>query len=617
MGPLLMQFVAYMLSLSAASYQHSYKATAAGVVAHVGAHFRSTCVFLYYNQETRSMGNLELLLQTQKALTRRHLSSAIIPLDQLFVRRHLRCRSSRPLYVLISSDSATGSALLKASSSVHLSKAVWILLSSFEETDTKPMDDYFRGIYIPLDCEFLVAHRQNNDVIISEVYNLNRDLPLSRNYFGTWRQDVGLALTNISFFERRNDLQGIVMKVASMTDPPMSVVRKTDNTLILGGFFGEVWHSLEQRMNFTSDCYIPEDRAWGSLTQDGSWNGMMGMILRGEAEISVAEFAMTVLRTRVVDFTVPLFDTRNCVLIRQNGDKDVIWHGFLEPFSPQLWMLVILTKLVIVLCLKTFNHIKLRFFGRMSSESPDSHCAVYVMGVFYMQGVNRQTRFYSQRVLYLVAQLTALTVYTAYAAFLISFLTVQKFSLPFNSLRELIDIGSYRLGVLANSAHIDDFKNATDALMKEVYAKLIAPEEDHLPISIEEGMQRVCDIDNYAFMTTLEVALGLQNKITCKLSSVLGASIPESLTMTIAKRSPYRGLINYNLQAMFRSGTIKRLKQRSWPSKLLPERPLWHSVDFSSILPIFAILGAGFVASLLLQTAEILVAGRRNRVSTV
>jgi hypothetical protein len=63
---------------------------------------------------------------------------------------------------------------------------------------------------------------------------------------------------------------------------------------------------------------------------------------------------------------------------------------------------------------------------------------------------------------------------------------------------------------------------------------------------------------------------------------------------------------------MIRSGAIKRLKHRAWPSKLLPERPLWHSVDFSSMLPIFAILGAGFVASLLLLTVEILVAGRRK-----
>jgi hypothetical protein len=83
--------------------------------------------------------------------------------------------------------------------------------------------------------------------------------------------------------------------------------------------------------------------------------------------------------------------SRYCVLIRQNGHKDVIWHGFLKPLSPPLWTLVILTKLVVVLCLKTFNHIKLRFFGRISSESPDAHSAVYVLGVFYMQGQRQLT----------------------------------------------------------------------------------------------------------------------------------------------------------------------------------------------------------------------------------
>lgn len=81
--------------------------------------------------------------------------------------------------------------------------------------------------------------------------------------------------------------------------------------------------------------------------------------------------------------------------------------------------------------------------------------------------------------------------------------------------------------------------------MKEVYAKLIAPDKDHLPISIEEGMQRVCDIDNYAFMTSLDVVLGLLDNISCELSSVLGASIPESLAMSVVKRSSYLGLINY------------------------------------------------------------------------
>jgi hypothetical protein len=70
--------------------------------------FHCTCGIVY-----PFSGNVHLLLQTQKELTLRHISSAIIPLDQLMVRRHLPCRSSRPLNVLFSSDGATGSALLK------------------------------------------------------------------------------------------------------------------------------------------------------------------------------------------------------------------------------------------------------------------------------------------------------------------------------------------------------------------------------------------------------------------------------------------------------------------------------------------------------------------------
>lgn len=76
----------------------------------------------------------------------------------------------------------------------------------------------------------------------------------------------------------------------------------------------EPWGSIRE---FFCCCYerrsefiMPADRAWGSLAHNGSWNGMMGMIVRGEAEIAVAEFTMTALRAEAVDFTVPLINTR-------------------------------------------------------------------------------------------------------------------------------------------------------------------------------------------------------------------------------------------------------------------------------------------------------------------
>jgi hypothetical protein len=98
-----------------------------------------------------------------------------------------------------------------------LADAVWILFSNFQDTDSESLEEFFRDVYIPLDCQFLVAHPQDTDVVIREVYHVARNFPLTKNYFGIWSQERGIAVTTISFFERRNDLQGMTMKAATMT----------------------------------------------------------------------------------------------------------------------------------------------------------------------------------------------------------------------------------------------------------------------------------------------------------------------------------------------------------------------------------------------------------------
>jgi hypothetical protein len=50
----------------------------------------------------------------------------------------------------------------------------------------------------------------------------------------------------------------------------------------------------------------PTDGAWGSLEENSSWNGMIGMTQRSEVQAAVAMFTMTPQRHQVVDFTIPL-----------------------------------------------------------------------------------------------------------------------------------------------------------------------------------------------------------------------------------------------------------------------------------------------------------------------
>lgn len=49
----------------------------------------------------------------------------------------------------------------------------------------------------------------------------------------------------------------------------------------------------------------PEDRAWGTLQPDGTWNGMVGDLIADKGDVIVA-IGRTLPREMVVDFTLPL-----------------------------------------------------------------------------------------------------------------------------------------------------------------------------------------------------------------------------------------------------------------------------------------------------------------------
>ncbi len=51
----------------------------------------------------------------------------------------------------------------------------------------------------------------------------------------------------------------------------------------------------------------PPDAKWGSLDPSSdSWNGMVGMVARGEADLALGPFGVTEARARAVDFSLPL-----------------------------------------------------------------------------------------------------------------------------------------------------------------------------------------------------------------------------------------------------------------------------------------------------------------------
>jgi ABC-type amino acid transport substrate-binding protein len=49
--------------------------------------------------------------------------------------------------------------------------------------------------------------------------------------------------------------------------------------------------------------------AYGSLTSNGTWTGMIALLMNGDVDVAVGDFTMSTQRAKVVDFTVPISES--------------------------------------------------------------------------------------------------------------------------------------------------------------------------------------------------------------------------------------------------------------------------------------------------------------------
>jgi hypothetical protein len=77
--------------------------------------------------------------------------------------------------------------------------------------------------------------------------------------------------------------------------------------------------------------------------------------------------------------------------------------------------------------------------------------------------------------------------------------------------------------------------------MQEVFRKVIQ-QESSLPNTAEEGIKQVC-LGKYAFVTVLHLITW--QPVTCGVVALPDESFPVSMTITLSKNNPYKGIIDY------------------------------------------------------------------------
>jgi hypothetical protein len=81
---------------------------------------------------------------------------------------------------------------------------------------TSSPQEVLADIYVPFDCEFLVARRgKNGEITLTEVYKIAKGRSLLSYHFGYWVSETQYYFPSTDFYSRRPSLQGLFISAAT------------------------------------------------------------------------------------------------------------------------------------------------------------------------------------------------------------------------------------------------------------------------------------------------------------------------------------------------------------------------------------------------------------------
>lgn len=170
---------------------------------------------------------------------------------------------------------------------------------------------------------------------------------------GYWNSKGGLNITP-SWLDAYSEfsISQRPLIVTTVTTEPFTMRRFTSLTTSgnsqFEGYAIDLIDELSLILNFKYEIRLCKDGKYGAEDPEGSgtWNGMIGELLRDEADIAIVDLTITRKREKVVDFTLPFMTTGVSILFTKPMKAESSLFGFLSPFTINVWFGLLITTAI-------------------------------------------------------------------------------------------------------------------------------------------------------------------------------------------------------------------------------------------------------------------------------
>ncbi|XP_069945071.1 probable glutamate receptor [Cherax quadricarinatus] len=371
---------------------------------------------------------------------------------------------------------------------------------------------------------------------------------------------------------------------------------------------------LSGALNFTYSLVRPPDRVRGVRLDNGSWSGMMGMVVREEVSIGAGPFMVDRWRAEAVDFTVPmLIDYWRILGVR--GLPEVDPWGFLLPLAPLVWAAILV--MLVMLAAAVFL---MYSCGSLKSDDQNnwSHVTFGYVRILLQQDMTLPIYWWWERVVLMVWMMVTLVLTRSYSGNLMALLAVRHIPQPYQTLRDVMDDPSVKMIWEKDSAPVLYLKSAKSGIYREIadaektgrviyIPHLQFPEVidslvrrgDHVLVDVHDGVKS-------------NIAQDFTKTGKCSFYVSREEFLQIMIAMISQKDSPLVPAVNKRMTSMTEAGLFFQWLIAEQPNSTVCDHvptkiTVNEALSFSNLWGMFVILLVGHLTSLSVFSLELLI----------
>ncbi|XP_024123509.1 glutamate receptor ionotropic, kainate 5 isoform X2 [Oryzias melastigma] len=445
---------------------------------------------------------------------------------------------------------------------------------------------------------------------------------------GIWYSNNTLAMNSTSLdINVSETLANKSLIVTTILENPY-VMRKDNYQDFQGndqyeGFCVDMLKELADMLKFSFKIKLVDDGLYGAPEPNGSWTGMVGELINRKADLAVAAFTITSEREKVIDFSKPFMTLGISILYRVQLGRKPGYFSFLDPFSPAVWLFMLLAYLAVSCVLflaarlspyEWYNpHPCLRERRDMlENQYTLGNSLWFPVGGFMQQGSEIMPRALSTRCVSGVWWAFTLIIISSYTANLAAFLTVQRMEAPIESPDDLADQTNIEYGTIHGGSTMTFFMNSRYQTYQRMWNYMYSKQPSVFVKSTEEGIARVLN-SKYAFL--MESTMNEYHRgLNCNLTQIGGLLDTKGYGIGMPLGSPFRDEITLAILQLQENNRLEILKRRWWEGSQCPKEEDHRAkgLGMENIGGIFVVLICGLIIAVFVAIMEFVWSTRRS-----